>query len=165
MLHPESVLALVRQVGRVDERVTHARHARRVAHLPLKVLEDQRLLRLRHLPVCLVVGWPVELSVVVSRFTVGEFRDAGHRAHGKPRPLQRVRRGDAVDDRRLVVTRHVRHRLLTASGRAPVSENSNQEPVDESETYTSPGISSNLNSSLLSTSKIRAKFKTRFTAL
>lgn len=121
MLHSESVLALIRQVGRVHERITHIRHARRVGHLPLDVLEDLRFLRFRRLPVRLVIP-PVGLAVAISRFAVGDLSITWHRGHGEPRPLQGVRRGDAVDDRRLVVPRNFRHVLLTTSGRAPISE-------------------------------------------
>lgn len=73
MFHPESMLTLIRRVGRVQGRVTHTRHARRVRHLPLYILENLRLLRLRRLPVRLVVR-PVGLAVAVSPFTLGDLR-------------------------------------------------------------------------------------------
>lgn len=128
MLHPESVLALIRQIGRVArEWVIDTRDIRRVRNLPLDILVDLRLLRLRRSSVCLIVR-PVGSSclAVLSRFIAVDGDDLGssrHRGHVVPRPLpRRVRRGDAVDDRRLVVARNVRHDLLTAPCRAPVSE-------------------------------------------
>lgn len=128
MLHPESVLALIRQVGRVvREWVIDTRDIRRVRNLPLDILVDLRLLRFRRSSVCLIVR-PVGSSclAVLSRFITvdgDDLRSSRHRGSVIPRPLpRRVRRGDAVDDRRLVIARNVRHDLLTAPCRAPVSE-------------------------------------------
>lgn len=128
MLHPESVLALIRQIGGVArEWVIGTRGIRRVRNLPLDILVDLRLLRLRRSSVCVIIR-PVGSSclAVLSRFIAVDGDDVGssrHRGHVIPRPLpRRVRRGDAVDDRRLVVARNVRHDLLTAPCRAPVSE-------------------------------------------
>lgn len=127
MLHPESMLALIRQISRVvREWVTDTRCIRRVRNLPLDILVDLRLLRLRRSPVGLIVR-PVGSSclAVLSRFITvdGDLRSARHRGRVIPGPLPRgVRRGDAVDDRRLVVARNVRHDLLTAPCRAPISE-------------------------------------------
>lgn len=118
MLHPESVLAPIRRVGHVVQRVARTRH---VGNLSLNVLVDLRLLRLRCLSVRLVIR-PVGLPcLAVSRFTVdGDLRCSRYRGRAVPRSLQSVRRGDAIDDCRLVVPRNVRH-LLAAPGRAPVS--------------------------------------------
>lgn len=127
MLHPESVLALIHQVGRVArEWVTDTRYIRRVRNLPLDILVDLRLLRLRRSSVSLIVR-PIGSSclAVLSRFITidGDLRSPRHRGRVVPRSLPRgVRRGDAVDDRRLVVARNVRHDLLTVPCRAPVSE-------------------------------------------
>jgi len=83
-----------------------------------------RLLRLRCLPVRLII-WPVGLPcLTIPRFTsfyLGDFRRLRYRGRGVPRSLQSVRRCDAIDDRRLVVSRNVRYDLLAAPGRAPIS--------------------------------------------
>lgn len=129
MLHPESVLALIRQIGRVATRkwVTDTRHIRRVRNLPLDILVDLRLLRLRRSSIRLIVR-PVGFSclAVLPRFITvdGDLRSSRHRSCAVPRPLpRRVRWGDAVDDRRLVVARNVGHELLLiVPCRAPVSE-------------------------------------------
>lgn len=127
MLHPESVLALIRQIGRVArEWVSDIRYIRRVRNLPLDILVDLRLLRLRCSSISLIVR-PVGSSclAVLSHFITvdGELRSSRHRGHVVPRSLPRgVRRGDAVDDGRLVVAWNVRHDLLTTACRAPVSE-------------------------------------------
>lgn len=123
MLHSESVLALIRRVGHVvREWVACTRHIRHVGNLSLNILVDLRLLRFRCLPIRLVVR-PVGLScLAVPRFTVdSDLRCSRYRGRGVPRSLQSVRRDDAVDDRRLVVSRNVRHDLLTVSGRTPIS--------------------------------------------
>jgi len=122
MLHSEFVLALIRQVGHVHEWVACTRHIRHVGNFSLNVLVDLRLLRLRCLSICLVI-WPVGLPcLAISRFTVdGNLRCSWYRGRGVPRSLQRVWRSDTVDDRLLVVSRKVRHDLLAAPGRAPVS--------------------------------------------
>lgn len=124
MLHPESVLVLIRRVGHVVQWVAcNPRHVRHVGNLSLNVLVDLRLLCLRCLSVRLVI-WPVGLPCIalVSRFTVnGDLRCSRYRGRGVPRSLQSIWRGDTVDDRRLVVPRNVRHELLAAPGRAPVS--------------------------------------------
>lgn len=123
MLHPESVLALIRRVSRVVHKwVARTRHIRHVGNLSLNVLVDLRLLRLRCLPVRLIIR-PVGLPcLAVPRFTVdSDLRCSRYRGRGVPRSLQSVWRGDAVDDRRLVVPRNVRHDLMAAPGCAPIS--------------------------------------------
>lgn len=112
MFHSEPVLTLGHDVGRGGVPRAAARPGR-VRHFPLDVLENFSLLRFRRLFVLLVVR-PADLPL--------EFRVSwrGCRGRGESLPLQRVRRGYAVHDRRLVVSRNVGHHLA-ASGRCPVS--------------------------------------------
>lgn len=111
MLHPEPVLALARDVGRIPRmHASYAVPARRVRHFPLDVLEDLRLLCLRLL-VPLVIRPPTALAL--------RFRRLRGRCRPESRPLQRVRRGDAVHDSCLVVPWNLGHRL-TVSRRRPV---------------------------------------------
>lgn len=110
MFHPEPVLALARDVGRIPRMDAYAVPARRVRHFPLDVLEDLRLLCLR-LPVLLVIRPPTALTL--------EFRELWGGCRRESRPLQRVRRGDAVHDRCLVVSWNLGHHL-TVSRRRPV---------------------------------------------
>lgn len=116
MFHPEPVLPLPRRVARIPRMDPYAvPYARRVRHFPLDVLEDLRLLRLRLLLVLLVIR-------PASAFAV-EFRELrGSGRGGEPRPLQRVRRGDAVHDRRLVVPWNLGHHL-TVPRRRPIPSN------------------------------------------
>lgn len=110
MFHPEPVLALARDVGRIPRMDAYAVPARRVRHFPLDVLEDLRLLCLR-LPVLLVIRPPTTLTL--------EFHELWGGCRRESRPLQRVRRGDAVHDRCLVVSWNLGHHL-TVSRRCPV---------------------------------------------
>lgn len=110
MFHPEPVLALARDVGRIPRMDAYAVPARRVRHFPLDVLEDLRLLCLR-LPVLLVIRPPTTLTL--------EFHELWGGCRRESRPLQRVRRGDAIHDRCLVVSWNLGHHL-TVSRRRPV---------------------------------------------
>lgn len=110
MFHPEPVLALGRDVGRIPRMDAYAVPARRVRHFPLDVLEDLRLLCLRLL-VLLVIRPPTAFTL--------QFRHLRRGCRRESRPLQRVRRGDAVHDRCLVVSWNLGHRL-TVSRRRPV---------------------------------------------
>lgn len=109
MFHPEPVLALGRVVGGIP-RMAQAVPARRVRHFPLDVREDLSLLRLGCLFVLLVVK-PASPPV--------RFPHLWRRCRVVSRPLQRVRRGDAVHDRCLIVSWKIRYHL-PASGRRPI---------------------------------------------
>lgn len=95
MLHPEPVLTLACDVGRIP-RLAQAISTGCVRHLPLNVFEDFSLLCLGHLLVDLIV-WPANLGL--------DFRDVRRGCRAVSWPLERVRRRDAVYDRCFIVPR------------------------------------------------------------